>query len=307
MRFFVTVIEKRSLSAAALALGTSLPTVSRTLTALERELGVRLITRTNHGLAETDSGRLYYERSQQILAALRDADAAVQSQAVAPSGELRVTAPVTFGRYHVAPSVAAFLQRYPRLTVYLSLTDHREPLAEQHLDVAIRVAVLRQQSLTARRLGYVQRAVVGSARYFAEHPAPRHPRELEEHDCLLFSHYSRADEWDFNDRGNPLSVHVHGRLRSNNQEALLDAALHGAGLALLPTWLVREHIESGCLRRVLAQFEAPRTPVYAVFATAGAPPAKVRAFTDFLVERYRQEGVLAPQRLGRESLPQAVS
>lgn len=302
MRFFVTIINKRSLSAAAQTLGTSLPTVSRTLTALERELGTQLVTRTNRGLAETDSGRLYYDRCLQILAEVRDADAAVQSQAAAPAGELRVTAPVTFGRYHVAPPVAEFLQRYPHLSFYLSLTDHRESLREQRLDIAIRVAVLRDQALTARRLGYVQRAVVGSEGYFARRPAPAHPRDLERHDCLLFSYYARADEWSFNDRGNPVTVRVRGRLRANNQEALIDAALSGAGLALLPTWLISEHLSSGRLQRILTEFEAPRTPVYAVFPGHGPPPPKVRLFTEFLAERYRQGGVLAQAQLAGSHL-----
>jgi DNA-binding transcriptional LysR family regulator len=302
MQLFVTVIDKRSLSSAAAALGTSLPTVSRAVTALERQLGAKLITRTSRGLAETDSGRLYYKRCVQILADLRDADAAVQSQAASPSGELRVTAPVTFGRYHVAPVVAEFLQRHPRLSFYLSLTDHRESLGEQRLDVAIRVAVLRDQELTARRLGYIQRAVVGCQEYFREHPVPAHPRDLKRHDCLLFSHYSRADEWNFDDRGNFVSVRVRGRLRANNQEALLDAVLRGAGLALLPTWLISEHVASGRLQRVLTDFEAPRTPVYAVFPTHGPPPPKVRAFIEFLAERYRQGGILAAERSGNELL-----
>jgi DNA-binding transcriptional LysR family regulator len=295
MRVFATIIERRSLSAAAASLGISLPSVSRVLSSLEGELGVRLIARTTRGLTETDAGRLYYRRCLAILEAIREAETAVQAHAVAPSGELRLTAPVTFGRHHVAPSMAEFLERHPRLSFYLLLSDHCESLTEQRLDVAVRVAVLQKENVIARRLGYVQRAVVGSREYFSRHPAPRHPRDLAQHNCVHFTHYLRADEWTFQEQGRRITVRVKGRLRTNNQEALLDAVLAGAGLAVLPTWLALEALNSGRLRRVLAEFEAPRTPVHAVFPARGPPPKKVRAFVEFLSERYRDQGVLSSE------------
>lgn len=295
MRVLVAVLDCRSLSAAAIKLGMSLPTVSRILAGLERELGVRLIARTTRGIAETDGGRLYFRRCQKILADIEDANCAVQAHSQVPVGELRVTAPVTFGRYYVAPAVAEFMERYPRLSFYLSLTDRCESLSEQRLDVAIRIAIVRIQAVAVRRLGYIQRVVVGSREYFLKHPIPTHPRELLAHNCMHFTHYLRADEWNFDDHGRPVTVRVRGRLRTDNQEALLDAVLAGAGLAVLPTWLIKQQLESGSLQRVLTEFEAPRTPVYAVFARRGPPPNKVRAFADFLAERYRQEGILAPE------------
>ena len=258
MRVFVTVVDRRSLSAAAKTLGISLPAVSRLLAALERELGVRLIARTTHGLTQTDAGRLYYRQCGQILKEIRQAEAAVQSHAPVPSGELRVTAPVTFGRYHVFPTVVEFLERFPHLSFYLLLSDHCESLAEQRLDVAVRVGVLPEPSLAARRLGYVQRAVVGSKEYFKKHPLPMHPRELAQHNCLHFTHYLRADEWAFHESGRRIIVRVGGRMRTNNQEVLLDAVFAGAGLAVLPTWLVREALQKGSLRRVLTEFEGPK-------------------------------------------------
>lgn len=298
MRVFVAVVDRRSLSAAAAALGISLPTVSRVLGTLERELGVRLISRTTHGLTQTDPGQLYYRYSREILDKIGEAEAGVQSHAQAPTGELRVTAPVTFGRYQVAPAVAEFLERFPRLSFYLLLSDHCESLSEQRLDVAVRVAVLREQSLTARRLGYIQRAVVGSQEYFRQHAVPLHPRELSQHSCLHFTHYLRAEEWGFHEKGRPLTVRVGGRMRANHQEALMDAVLAGVGLAVLPVWLVKAELDAGRLQRVLTEFEAPRTPVHAVFPTRGPPPKKVRVFVDFLAERYRELGILAADRMG---------
>jgi DNA-binding transcriptional LysR family regulator len=297
MQIFAAVVERRSLSAAAASLGVSLPTVSRVLRSFERELGVRLISRTTRGMIETEGGKLYYRRCRKILDDMREADEAVQLHAKAPSGELRITAPVTFGRYHVAPSIAQFLERYPRISCFLSLSDLCEPLAEHRFDVAIRVATLRDQALAARRLGYVRRAVVGSKEYFSRQPMPHHPRELSAHNCLHFTHYLRSDEWHFVEGGRPVSVRVHGRFRSDNQEALIDAVLSGAGLAILPTWLVQKWLDTGQLQRVLAEFEPPRTPVHAVFPTQGAPPNKVRSFVEYLAERYREKRVLSSERL----------
>ena len=294
MRVFMAVLDRRSLSAAAKALGLSLPTISRNLAQLEHELGVRLVARTTRGIAETDAGRLYYRRCQRILAELGAADAAAQSHAQVPAGELRVTAPVTFGRHHVAPPVAQFLERYPRLSVYLSLTDRYESLTEQRFDVAIRIAIVRIQGVAVRRLGYIQRVVVGSPDYFKRHPVPVHPQELAAHNCMHFTHYLRADEWNFSEVGQPVRLRVRGRMRADNQEALLEAVLAGAGMALLPTWLIQDELRDGLVQRVLGEFEAPRTPVYAVFPRRGPPPGKVRTFVDFLAERYHHDGILAP-------------
>lgn len=300
MRVFVRVLDRRSLSTAATDLGVSLPTVSRILRSLEDDLGVRLIARTTRGLAETDSGRLYYRHCRQILEDLHEADAAVQSQAKTPVGELRITAPVAFGRHHVATAVASFLERCPRASCYLSLSDHCELLAEQRFDVAIRIAAIREVSSSVRRLGYVQRAVVGSRDYFARFPVPTHPQDLARHNCLLFAHYHRADEWSFRDGGRVLSVRVQGRLRTDNQEALVDAVLAGSGLAILPTWLIHQELVTGGLQRVLAEFEAPRTPVHAIFPTPGTQPNKVRTFVELVAKRLGEQQALASARMPAE-------
>jgi DNA-binding transcriptional LysR family regulator len=293
MQVFMAVVDEQSLSAAAVRVGVSLPTVSRVLRGLERDLGVRLIARTTRGLTETDSGRLFYERCRTILEEMREAEAAVQAHARAPAGELRVTAPVTFGRHHVAPCLAAFLERYPKLSFCLSLSDQCELLSEQRYDIAIRVAALREPAMTVRRLGYIQRAVVGSRDYFARYPLPRHPQELTKHICLHYTHFMPTDEWRFREGERTLRVHVTARMRANNQEVLVEAVRSGVGLAVLPTWLVQEGLDSGELRRVLAEFEAPRTPVHAIFATHGAPSRKARSFVDFLAGHFKSRDILS--------------
>jgi DNA-binding transcriptional LysR family regulator len=185
------------------------------------------------------------------------------------------------------------MELHPGISCYLSLTDHCVPLKEQRFDVAIRVAPLKDENLSARRLGFLHRIVVGAKTYLARHGVPRTPEDLKRHNCIQFTNYARGDEWPFSDNGHLLSVRVEGRLRADDQEAVLESVLAGAGLALLPGWLVQAHIEQGCLEQVLSDFDPPRTPVHAVFPTPGAPPGKVRALVDFLHESYRSRAVLS--------------
>lgn len=295
MAIFVEVVDKRSLSAAARSLRVSLPTVSRVLSSLEKELGVRLLARTTRGFRETESGQLYYDRCRKILADVRLADREAQGLQPVPTGELRVTAPVLYGQRHVAPVVARFLDLHPKVSADLLLNDQIEPLAEQRIDVAVRVGGFHGSNAAVRSLGTIQRVVVASLGYLERHDLPIKPRDLVHHNCLLFTHYFHADEWRFRFRGNEIVVPVIGRLRTNNQEALLRAVLAGAGIALLPDWLVRTHIASGLLRVLLEDCTGPSTPVHAVFPTPGSQPRIVRAFVDLLADHYRRERILPSQ------------
>jgi DNA-binding transcriptional LysR family regulator len=295
MQAFVATLEHRSLSAAADALGVSVPTVSRQISALERELGVPLVRRSTRSVRETDAGRLYYQRCLEILRQIGEVDAEVRRHHAVPAGELRITAPVTFGGHHVAPALADFLKLHPRLSFYLLLTDRCESLTEQRLDLAVRVGVAPRPKGAGVCLGYVQRAVVGSPQYFRTHLLPRHPRDLEQHSCLHFAHYLRADEWDFVDQDQRFKVRLKGRVRSNNQEALLPALRSGAGIAILPTWLIAKDLDSGSLCRVLSDYEIRKTAVWAIYPVPGSPPTRVDAFVQFLAARLREQGVAAPQ------------
>lgn len=292
MAIFVEVIDKGSLSAAARSLRVSLPTVSRVLSSLEKELGVRLLVRSTRGFRETESGHLYYDRCRKILADVRLADREAQGLQPVPTGELRITAPVLYGQRHVAPVVAKFLDLHPKVSADLLLNDQIEPLAEQRIDLAVRVGGAHSSHATVRSLGSIQRVVVASVGYLERHDAPMKPRDLVHHNCLLFTHYFHADEWRFRYRGRDVAVPVRGRLRTNNQEALLQAVLAGAGVALLPDWLVRVHVASGLLKVLLDDCIGPSTPVHAVFPTPGSQPRIVRAFVDLLADHYRRERIL---------------
>ena len=178
MMAFARVVEAGSLSAAARALDTSLASVSRQLAALRRRLGARLINRTTRRIALTEGGRAYYERCKRVLADIEEAEAALSRRHAMPSGRLVVSAPIAFGEVYLAPIIAGFLARHPKVTIDLSLVDRFVNVVEEGIDVALRVGALADSSLIARRLGTFRRVVVASPAYLESRAAPRRPADI---------------------------------------------------------------------------------------------------------------------------------
>jgi DNA-binding transcriptional LysR family regulator len=285
MTTFVRVVQAGSLSAAARSLDMSLPSVSRQIDWLEEHLGTRLLVRTTRHLTLTEGGGTYYEQAKRILAAIEEAEITLSAQHATPSGRLIVSAPVLLGRLHLAPLVPEFLARFPRLTVDLLLLDRIVNLVEEGIDVAIQPGPLEDSALIARKLGAFRRVVCAAPSYLQRRGEPKQPQDLENHDCIVFTLLDSAQEWCFRTEAGDVKVPVSGRLRANNHDATVVAALGGAGLALGPSWMVRDDILAGRLIPVLQDFEPRATEVYALFAHLHLMSAKVRAFTDFLVER----------------------
>jgi len=289
MATFAKVVEAGSLSAAARTLNISLAAVSRQLAALEERLGARLMNRTTRRLALTEGGRAYYERCRRILGDVDEAESALSQFHAEPAGRLAVSASVLFGQLFVGPLLPDFLARFPRVAVDLTLVDRFVNLLEEGFDVAIRIGALADSRLVARRLGDFRRVVCASPAYLRAHGAPREPKDLAQHACLTFSMLADADAWRFSVGGREVAVPISGPLRSNNQRALIDAAMAGVGLFLAPSWLVREPVAAGRLAIVLAGFEPAPTPIQAVYPHARLLSAKVRAFVDYLAVRWENE------------------
>jgi DNA-binding transcriptional LysR family regulator len=263
----------------------SLRSVSRQLDGLEEHLRTRLLVRTTRHLTLTEGGRTYYEQAKRILAAIEEAEITLSAQHATPSGRLIVSATVLLGRLHLAPLLPEFLARYPKLTVDLLLLDRVVSLVEEGIDVAIRPGPLEDSTLIARKLGAFRRVVCAAPSYLERRDEPTQPQDLENHDCIIFTLLDSAQEWRFRTEAGDIKVPVNGRLRANNHDATVMAALGGAGLALAPSWMVHDQILAGRLIPVLQGFEPPPTEVYALFAHLHLMSSKVRAFTDFLVER----------------------
>ena len=284
---FARVAETGSFSAAARGLNLSKSLISRQVSALEAELGARLISRTTRSLTLTEAGRGYYEQVTRILAQMEEADLSVSQLQATPRGRLRVNAPMSFSLLRLAPALPDFLALYPEIEVDMVMNDRRVDLMEEGFDLAIRIGRLADSSLVARKLGAMQRYIVASPAYLAERGTPKVPADLRHHACLCYSNADTIDEWRFCEPdGRPISIEVKGRVRANNGDLLRIAALRGLGFVDLPNFLVAGDIESGALVPVLQDYVKQDGGVYAVYPHARYLPPKIRVFIDFLAERW---------------------
>jgi DNA-binding transcriptional LysR family regulator len=284
---FVRVAECGSFSKAAERLHSSKSVVSRQVGALEAELGARLLHRTTRALTLTEAGRSYFEQAARILTDLAEANASVGQLQAAPRGRLRVSAPMSFGFLHLAPAVPDFLDRYPDVEIELAMNDRYVDLVDEGFDMAVRIGKLEDSSLVARKLAPARRTVCAAPAYLQARGIPASPDDLKAHECLCYSNVGLSQEWRFvRPDGRPWPVEVRGRLHANNGDALRAAALRGFGLAVLPSFLVGHDFQSGALVSVLDAFMAQDSAVHAVYPHARHLSPKVRAFVDFLAERF---------------------
>lgn len=282
---FVTVADLGSFSRAAERLNIAKSVVSRQVSALEAELGARLFHRTTRSLTLTEVGRSYLERTRQILADLEEANQAVSQLQSAPRGKLRVNAPMSFGFLHLAQALPDFMKLYPEVSVDLVMNDRFVDLVDEGFDIAVRIGALDDSSLIARKLAPVRRVICASPDYIAARGAPAHISDLKSHECLVYM--SDHPEWRFeNPNGKPFIVAVHGRLSVNNGDALRVAALQGLGIANLPTFLVGDDLRAGRLVAVLQEMTPLMLTLNAVYPPTRHITPKVRAFVDFLSERF---------------------
>jgi DNA-binding transcriptional LysR family regulator len=295
MTAFVRSAELGSFSKAAAESGAKVSTVSRHVSGLEADLGAALFNRSTRKLHLTEAGRLFYERAKEILTEVDSALNATRSLNDRPQGLLRINIPLVFGRRHVMAHMKDFLERYPDIRLEAVLTETTVDLIEAGADVAVRIGALVDSSLVARKLAPLRRILVASPRYLQQHPAPRQPVDLQQHECLLYAlqptaawYYRRAE-----DSAHPIEVPVQGRLRANDVESLREAALSGMGIALLPTWLAASDVREQHLVEVLSDCEwliapGPERAIWAVYPPKKVVSPKVRAFIDFLSERFGQ-------------------
>jgi DNA-binding transcriptional LysR family regulator len=282
MLVFARIVEGGSLSAGARAVGKSLPAVCRSLAQLEKRLGERLLHRTTRRIALTEAGKEFYERCRRIAAEIEEAEAAVSARKLEPQGVLAVTAPLLFGRMHVAPVVAEYLRRHRKAAVNLLLTDRIVNLVEEGIDAAIRIGELADSSLVARRLGAIPRVVCASPEYLKRNGEPAKPQDLARHDCIRFTDLSPAREWTFVENGREIRTKIDGRFVTNNGDAAIDAALHGLGFVMVLGYQVEHPLADRRLVRVLADFEPAPAPVHALYSSARLVPAKLKAFLELL-------------------------
>lgn len=288
MTTFVQIVDSGSLTAAADALDTSPPSVVRTLASLERHLGVRLLNRTTRRIGLTDEGAQFLGRCRAILSEVKEAEAALTSRQAEPQGKLTITAPVVFGRRYLTPIANQFVRRYPNVSIDLLLVDRYTNLVEEGLDVAVRVAQLRDSSLVAIPVGQARRVICASPDYLRRHGTPRAPQDVSQHRCVRYTGLAPRDEWHFRVGRRNVTIPITSVVSCNQIDSALDACIDGLGLGMFFSYQVVAHRKAGTLAYLLDEFESEPQPIQVIYPHAKLLATKVRVFVDDCVKQLRK-------------------
>lgn len=297
MRCFIQVVDSRGFSAAAREMGRSKALVSKYISELEDELGVRLLNRTTRQVSLTEVGESYYKEASDILQRIDDLQASVQSSHTGVRGRLRVSAPRSMGDALFNRAAMAFLAANPEVSMDLRLEDRFVDLVDEGFDVAIRVTEMDDSSLIARKIAPFRTVVCATAEVIAACGAPKVPADLSTRPCIIDTNYRFKQNWGFSDGERRISVVVRGRIEVNSALGGRDAALRGLGFLRTPYIFVANELEEGKLLTVLEDYESSSQAIYAVYPHRRHLSGKVRAFVDFLVEW------LAERKKAGESCP----
>jgi DNA-binding transcriptional LysR family regulator len=282
---FVRVVETGAFSRAAQRMGMSKSILSRRVARLEEQLGARLLTRSAQGAQPTDVGQAYFERASNILVELEAAEEVVAEAVTQIAGAIRLSAPLSFGTEHLAPALAEFATQHPRVELDISFDDRVVDLIGGGFDLAVRIGSLPDSSLVARRIGPVRKVPVASPAYLDRRGRPQHPRDLADHDILLYAN----EQWRFRVGSRWEYVRGAPRLRADNGEMLRSAALAGLGICILPSFIAAPAFETGALEPLLRDYPLEEGALHVVMPPGRATTARVRALVDFLVARFGPE------------------
>lgn len=288
LRSFAEVVDAGSFVAAAERLGLSKAAVSRHVAELEARLGVRLLHRTTRKLSLTEDGEVFHARARQLLADMEEAEAEITSRSREAVGLVRVSVPVSFGIRHLADVWGAFRRAHPKVTLEVNLSDRIADLAEEGVDVAVRIARLPGSTLVTRTLASTRVVLCASPQYLRRAGRPRHPADLANHAVIAYSYWSDRDEWEFTGPEGAVQVRTHPCIRTNNGDVCRAAALQHQGLILQPTFIVGEDLRAGRLVEVLPQYRSLTLGIHAVYQSRKHLTPKVRQLIDFLVEWFRE-------------------
>jgi DNA-binding transcriptional LysR family regulator len=289
LAIFVKVAERQSFVRAADELGITQSGVSNAIKRLEEQTGARLLARTTRRVSLTEDGAAFFERCRRALAEIEEAENVLREARLTPSGNLRVDMPVAFGRLKIVPLLGPFAAQYPGVRLSLSFTDRYVDMIDEGIDVCIRLGVLQDSSLIARRLTEAQFRIAGTPDYFAKHGKPKTPNDLANHNCLAFTYRDSRliRDWRFIVGGTETTLTPHGTLSSSDGGALCEATCAGYGLAQLHQYYLDSEIGRGKLVTVLDKFKPEPTPIWLVYPPTRHLTSKVRAFVDFMTAQFR--------------------
>lgn len=282
METYISVVEAGSFSAAAKRLRLGQPAVSKSIAQLEQRLGVRLLLRSTRGLTATEAGLRFYAHAKRAIEEVELAEQVVRDAASGLSGTLRVSAAVTFARLHILPGLKRFMSRHPDLRIDIVLDDRNTDLLEQGVDVALRMGMLSDSTMTARRIARSRRVVVGTPAYFAGSGTPHTPADLSQHQAIVYSLTGGGESWSFSRNGTETAVVVTGRMSVSAAEGVRAAVLGDMGIAVASEWMFSPEIADGSVVTVLDDWALPAIDLWAVFPAGRLVSARARAFVAFV-------------------------
>ncbi|HCN89196.1 MAG TPA: LysR family transcriptional regulator [Oxalobacteraceae bacterium] len=289
LAFFSLLLKQGSLAAVARELGVTPPVVTKRLSSVEKRLGVRLLNRTTRRMSLTHEGEVYLTNGARILADIEELELTVASSRAIPKGLLRVNATFGFGRKHIAPAVSDFAKQYPEVEVQLQMTERPMNLADMAFDVGVRIGELPDARMTARKIASNRRVLCAAPVYLGKAGAPSRPHDLQGHDCIVIRENDAAyGIWHLSSGHKKETVKVRGALSTNDGEAALGWALDGHGIIMRSEWDAAPYLRSGRLSPVLADWSLPGADIFAVYPERLNLSAKVSAFVNFLVERFKR-------------------
>ncbi|CAI8762190.1 HTH-type transcriptional regulator DmlR [Pseudomonas sp. IT-P12] len=298
MQIFMAVAEEEGFAAAARSLRISPPSVTRAIAAMEERIGTQLLSRTTRSLHLTEAGQRYLEDCRRILGELDEAEEAAAGSYSVPCGLLTVTASVLFGELYIAPLMADYLDQYPSVHLNAMFVDRVVSMADEGIDVAIRIGHLRENNLNAIKVGEVRQVICAAPAYFERYGRPKHPEDLSSANIVMSSASHLLSDWVFMKDSNPLSFRFNPRLVVTANQAAINIASRGWGLTRVLSYQVASRVGAGELELVLEDYEPPALPIHVVYQKSNRVAAKVRTFVDFLVERLERDEALIPSAQG---------
>ncbi len=289
MQAFVKVAELGSFVRAATALRISRTMATVYVARLEEHLRTRLLNRTTRRLSLTEAGGAYYERAAALLSELDGLEESLHAMSEKPAGVLKLSAPVSFGVLHLGAALAEYAERHPGVGLDMHLNDRTVDLVEEGYDLAIRIARLADSSLVARRIAGTRMCVCASPQYLRRHGTPKSPGELASRDCLTYTYAASGETWTLEGPDGAADARVRTRYRANNGDLLRVLALHGRGIALLPSFIVAGDLKARRLVELLPKYRAGELGIFALFPSRKYLSAKVRTLVEFLAERFRRQ------------------
>jgi len=278
MEVFVRVVETGSFSAAARDFKIGQPAISKSISSLETRLGIRLLARSTRRLTPTEAGKAFYERASRSLAEANEAEAAAQSAGKGLTGRLRIYAPVTFARLHLVPRLHEFLEAHPKLDLDLLMDDRPIDLLAENIDVAIRMGVLADSALKAKKIASGDRLVLASPDYLRRRGIPSRPSDLRKHEAVIYNHGVGGDEWLFTRHASSLRVRIQGRLAITAAEGVRAAVIAGQGFTIASRWMFQPELASGEVIPILTEWELPAIDLWIVYPSGRLTSTKARTF-----------------------------